>query len=182
MNDRTHPGVEAAIVVLGPAMLVAAWVSGCAPRTTGVVPAGAGAGAGQQHDAGAPGTQGTVAAPVMAVQPPIAPVAATATVLSYERGAMEDLHEDGSWSTYDAVTIRLLAPSELADGVFILYDEASSPSQGPWRQVGTCLGFTIDPSLLEPGKVLFTGAAGEPATCACEPTGAGGEPAPPLRR
>lgn len=49
-----------------------------------------------------------------------------AVVLSYEIAAMEDLIDDGQFVTYDALTLKIISPADLANKTIRVYYRTSS--------------------------------------------------------
>ena len=93
-----------------------------------------------------------------AVDAPKGMVRVEAVVQQYEIGAMEDLFDDGRFASYDAVTLKLLAPPEMANKtiqVFVAFGSVEDDS--PMRKSGQRCRFDFEKSLLKESQ-LFQGA------------------------
>lgn len=83
-----------------------------------------------------------------------------AIVQTYEIAAMEDLFDDGRFVSYDAVTLKILTPKEMADKTIRVYfRDGSLADDSPMRKSGQRFRFDFDRDLLKE-KQLFRGALG----------------------
>ncbi|MDA1051062.1 MAG: hypothetical protein O3C40_11375 [Planctomycetota bacterium] len=79
---------------------------------------------------------------------------------TYEIAAMEDLFDDGRFVSYDAVTLNILAPKEMADRTIRVYfQDGSLADDSPMRKSGQRLRFDFDKNLPRE-RQLFGGVLG----------------------
>ena len=61
----------------------------------------------------------------------------TAEIVTFEPNAMSDSFDDGSFQTFDASKIRLLAPEEYFDKYLLIYHDGEVEESSVWRRLGT---------------------------------------------
>jgi hypothetical protein len=92
-----------------------------------------------------------------AAEPPTK-VRVVAVVQKYEVAAMEDLYDDGRLVVYDAVTLNVVSPADLAAQMIrVIVPTESVADDAPLRKLGKRCRFDLDTALLKREQV-FLGA------------------------
>jgi hypothetical protein len=81
-----------------------------------------------------------------------------AQVTDYLSRAMNDHFDDGTFATYDATALEILAPDTLKGSRLLIYHSNPPAGDSIWRAVGSRFQCELPGDLLEGRSLLFAGA------------------------